>query len=149
MGGAPALHMQRWSWLIEALYKTGKPGWVFHSDMMLVEFSYSRKVLATIVDVRAMYAVNIKGLSSKEFYNNTRKPWCAETMWGNLKRLEVSQVPYYITFTGCDKILQEDFWHRFKTQFPHTAAQQVRDSFQVPILDYRAAAYVDGVPWGV
>ena len=149
MGGAPALRVQHWWHLIRSLERAGKPGWVFHSDLMLTERDYTSDILTSISHRKALYAVNIKGTTEKSFLENTRKKFDAKRFWKNLCQLEKSQVQYYITFTNVDMDERRKFWGEFTYRFGEGAKlMRKTESFSIDLIDYEATEYVDDVPWG-
>ena len=149
MGGAPALYLNHWPELIEALYKWGKSGWVFHSDLMLCERSYDEDVLRYISCERCLHAVNIKGVTPEEFLKNTRKPMDVVLIWDNLEKLEKMGVPFYITFTGISPDNIKLFWDMYRDRFGDEKLRKRKgESFSIDIIDYKAIAYNDDVPWG-
>lgn len=145
MGGAPAIQLPWWPELIEALRGLSVPH-VFHSDLMLTERHYSRDVLRRIAQPQCLFAVNIKGLTDEEWVKNTRKPSDFYLFWDNLKSLEETLVPYYITFTDVQDT--ERFWMTFKDLFPDTYWKRRDESFKINLIDYEAVQHVDDVPWG-
>ena len=149
MGGAPAMYIHHWPELLEALDRFGKQGWVFHSDLMLVEHEYDPKILETITHPRALYAVSIKGVTHGTFEKNTRRPYPHSRLWRNLERLERAGVPYYVTFTNVPEEEREAFWRRYKNEFGEldALAGEMGDVV-IDLIDYEACQYVDDVPWG-
>lgn len=149
MGGAPALQLKRWGDLLVTLEAACKPGWVFHSDLMLSESVYRNVNLRAIAHPRALYAVDIKGLTPEEHLHNTRKPWNRERFWDNLAALEFAEVPFYFTFTACAQDNIAQFWDSYVCEFGAVlAARRAEESYRIKLIQYDATPYVDTVPWG-
>lgn len=139
MGGAPALTMNNWPGLINTLRKRSRKSWIFHSDLMLSEGRYNEDVLRKINDSRALYAVNIKGITPKEYELNTRRPFNESLMWENISFLERQKIRYYLTFTNVTKINQATFWTKYSDYFGNKlcAARKI-DAFEVNLIQYNA-----------
>lgn len=150
MGGAPALQLKQWPELIQALdIALNLGGCVFHSDLMLTEGVYNKDVLKAISHPRALYAVDIKGLTQEEHLRNTRKDFPEQLFWDNLDKLEVCGVPYYITFTAVSDKNIEKFWDLYSYWHPHTFSQRKEESFKINLIEYDALPFVDSRSWGV
>ncbi len=134
MGGAPALQIDNWSRIIEKLSNEV----IFHSDLMLVEKTYSQDTLKRINQENCIYAVGIKGLTGGEFLTNTRKAFNIDRFQRNLERVLKTNLQMYFTFTNVSKLHRE----QFMKQFPQY------DSFHIDLIDYEASSNVDDVPWG-
>lgn len=148
MGGAPALTLAHWSDLIDALDASGKPGWVFHSDLMLSEAEYDRAHVSRASHPRAIYAVNLKGLTAEEHLRNTRKPWDEARMWRNLATLEAAYLPYYVTFTAVDPAHVAWFWNEFSDRFGTArTVEQHATAYAIHLIDYDSLPHTDDVPW--
>lgn len=150
MGGAPALYLEGWPLLLEALGRKGKRDWVFHSDLLLNERRpYPDAIIRELRHPRALYAVDIKGLDPDEWKQNTRQDtFPGEMLWENLAVLERHRVRYYITFTNVRLSNRREFWERFRRQFPEAAPLREDQSFHIDVIEYNAAPFVDDVPWG-
>lgn len=147
MGGAPALQMKKWPEVIRKLEEyAGR--FVFHSDLLLTEASYSAETLSQIWSPYALYAVDIKGLTQEEHLRNTRKPYNSRLLWHNLTLLERLDVPYYITFTNVAADNKLHFWIDFANEFPKSYHRRSMESFDIKLIDYKATAHVDNVSWG-
>lgn len=139
MGGAPAIVMHKWYELLQQLTAFAKPGWVFHSDLMLTESEYNRSVLADISHRQALYAVGIKGITLHTFYKNTRKEFNSRRFWDNLNKVEEMSVPYYPTFTNVPADERQLFWENFKERFGENRAKEVRrEELVIPLIKYKA-----------
>lgn len=149
MGGAPALYLDRWGLVLDALDRSTKTDWVFTSDFLLNEKpKYSNSCLRSICHPRALYAVDVKGMTDDEYLQNTRKFPNWLRFWDNLEALELCKVPYYITFTSVTKENQECFWDEFGIRFPESITKRSNDSFSIELIEYKALPLVDIVPWG-
>ena len=149
MGGAPALYMKHWPELIRELKINGKANFLFHSDIMLSEHNYSEDVLREIAFDRALYAVNIKGVTPEEYERNTRKKMNEKMIWQNLSKMEKNDVPYYITFTGVSKENTEMFWDQYKIYFGEELRdKRFADAYTINLIIYNAQPHIDDVPWG-
>jgi hypothetical protein len=141
MGGAPALYLERWPELIEAL-----PEWaVFYSDFLLVEGEYDRAVLAELAEHsdRCLFAVDIKGTTPEDYERNTRRPFKDFPFWTNLHSLVDLRIPFYLTFTNPDMNHYEGFCDRLREDF---GPDILGDSFIIPLINYDATPYVDVPP---
>lgn len=140
MGGAPALHIVHWH-EIAALLSLQVPEAVFHSDMLLTEGMYNASMLQDLAmaNWRALYAVNIKGLTDEEHCNNTGRPLDKEPFWHNLEALEIARVPFYITFTAVEEWHIEWFWDRYDELYGSTLSEKRRaDAFSIELVAYQA-----------
>jgi len=140
MGGAPAIYLYQWPELICKLPR----GTVFHSDFLLTEQEYSPKALAELYSVqpfrKALFAVNIKGVTPEDYEKNTRKPFKAELFWANLNRLVEHEINFYITYTNPDEKFRAAFEYKLKYHF---GSGILEDSFVIPMIDYDATPFVD------
>lgn len=143
MGGAPALHMRKWPELIKRLPKNT----VFHSDIMLSESDYDPNTLREISQPNCLYAIDIKGLTSQDWLQNTRKPLNEDRFWRNWRLLQEHHVPSYVTFTGVTHSAVDDFWHKAQKNGIDRSTFEP-DSFIIDLIDYEATRHVDDVRWG-
>jgi len=137
MGGAPALQLQYWPELLNAL----EIGHLFHSDLMLTEKPYTKNMMRMIDYPNALYAVNIKGLTPETFYTNTRKRLNQALLRHNLTQL-LDFLPYdrwYLTFTNVPSRER----NIFLKDLPHKV-----DWFDIDLIAYEAVSYVDNRSWG-
>ncbi len=146
MGGAPALQLDHWPELIQALWQKAPYPWIFHSDLMLTERDYDPRVLQQLMTPRALFAVDVKGLTDEEHLKNTRKPWLQERFWFNLNKLEALRVPFYFTFTNIAD--RRPLWDWYDKYWPGLKHRRQGESFTIELIQYDALAYVDRVPWG-
>jgi pyruvate-formate lyase-activating enzyme len=143
MGGAPAIYLEHWPELIEAL----PSGAVFHSDLMCTERLYTADQIRAIAKPNCLYAVNVKGMTQEEHMTNTRKPLPATRFWANLRLLaDLMPENFYITFTNVARENQEMFWAHCKAWLPWEKHRM--SSFTIDLIEYDAQPYVDSVPWG-
>ena len=150
MGGAPALQIDQWSELIQAL-KMRCPAAVFHSDIMLTERPYKKSWLAEIKDVgkNTLFAVDVKGLDAEEHLRNTRKPFLEKLFWENLAKIEEARLNFYFTFTNVKPDNIDKFWEKSDRLFGRSfLSRQLSDAFSIDLIEYDALPYVDEVPWG-
>lgn len=147
MGGAPALYMTHWVSLIKELYKN-MPNVIFHSDFMLCENYYNEGVLKTLKNSKCcqLYAINIKGLTPKEWQLNTRKEFDSDRFWYNWLLLQELKIPCYITFTGVKRKGLPEFWELAKDKGIDINFWKDK-SYVIPIINYNAIKYVDSIPW--
>lgn len=147
MGGAPALYMKYWRYLIfqiEAMENI-----VFHSDLLLTEFKYKVSTLFTIRSDRALYAVDVKGTTNEEHLAMTRKPFAYDLFWLNMESIEYLGIPFYITFTGLPEKSQERFWSKHREMCGDKISDARReDAFNIDLKVYDALPFVDSVTWG-
>lgn len=149
MGGAPALQMKYWPELMEILWSY-YPQAIFHSDLMLSESWYDFELLSQIAyfgQGGALFAINIKGLTADEWLHNTRKPWNEEQFWYNWHQVEQSGLPAYVTFTGCDPALEEEFWQEAEC-YGLAVSTWRKHAYHIGLIEYDAQPYVDRIPWG-
>lgn len=139
MGGSPALYIEYWPELIDRLDNRGD--FVFHSDLLLTEKRYNRPLLKAISQENCLYAVNIKGVSEKDYKRNTGKDLDSSMFWLNLYDLAYCDVPMYVTFTNPDMREYEDFCnHVRKIAGDHA----LDDSFIIDIKEYDAVKAYNG-----
>ena len=154
MGGAPALQLAHWPELIEQLLDrsdllSNPP--LFHSDFTLTEQVYDVEVLRKINKFwpYCLFAVNVKGVTTQQWKENTRKEPQWERFSDNLRRLVDYGIPFYITFTGLDEESQELFWHLYGGKLGWQLDWQRKWAYNIELIDYEAMPHVDDVPWGV
>ena len=150
MGGAPALKLSHWEGLLETLtLESKKSRWLFHSDLMLTERHYSKELLYSINHARALYAVNIKGVTSETFETNTRKKMDEKLFWKNLELVQASYINHYFTFTNLPDEEIKLFWSIFKSKFGWKLMERKRETASsIDLKDYIAETHVDEIPWG-
>ncbi len=141
MGGAPALQLKYWPELLKELSRI-KGKWTFTSDMTLTESDYDTDILDTLAKYKnnVLIAVNIKGLSEKEWTNNTRKIWNKKRFYINYSNLVAHDVPFYITYTNISE-------HN-KELFKRTWGKLAEYNYDINLINYNALPYVDEVAWG-
>jgi hypothetical protein len=138
MGGAPALYMKHWASIIERL----PDDVVFTSDLLLTEGVYEKYILDMICDIRAIYAINIKGLTDWQYYHNTGREIDWGMFWVNLERVVNSGIKFYLTFTNPDLSLMYWFTMKLKSLY---GDRVMDDSFIIEIKQYEALK--DGSAW--
>ena len=84
---------------------------------------------------RAIYAVNIKGLSDENYKENTGKDIDWAMFWVNLERLMNSYVNFYLTFTNPDLSLMTQFTDKLADLY---GSEIMRDSSIIHIQEYEA-----------
>ena len=145
MGGAPALQIQNWKYILDLL-----PEWaVFHSDIMLSEKPYKDEWINSIAKRNAIYAVDIKGLDQTEHLENTRKPFPEKLFYNNLDKI-MSHVDnglkFYFTFTNINRKNINWFLNYISG---YKNGKEIADkSFEIDLIEYNALEDVDNVPWG-
>jgi uncharacterized Fe-S cluster-containing radical SAM superfamily protein len=138
MGGAPALYMKHWASIIERL----PDDVVFTSDLLLTEMVYEKYILDMICDIRAVYAVNIKGITDKNYKKNTGREIDWGMFWVNLERVVNSGIKFYLTFTNPYLYYMDYFTTKLKRLFGDNV---MNDSFIIEIKQYEAIK--DGSAW--
>lgn len=143
MGGAPALYLNQWEELIEAVtklgYETGREI-PFHSDFLCVEGFYDIKVLSQIAAYdNTLFAVSVKGANAEEFKRNTGVTFLETMFWNNLEKLTISGVNFYITYTGMSKESIEEFEDSLSKHFGTSGAEtMLQDSYSIQLVAYEA-----------
>lgn len=147
MGGAPALQLKFWPELMNELEELDN-NYIFHSDFMLTENVYDKKILREISHhKRALFALNIKGLTEVEYFENTRKKLDVDLFWENWRKIENENINYYVTFTACDEKNLNGFLERLRYEgLDYTKC--LKDSFNIELIEYNALPYVDKASWG-
>lgn len=132
MGGAPAKYMEFWHEILDILPEYA----VFHSDFLLQEKVYLRKVCQQIArHKRSLHAVSIKGGSPEEFQKNTGVALNTAMLWHNLDVLIEEGVQFYLTYTG----MSEESIAHFKESVSQRYGDKVlEDSFAIDIIHYNA-----------
>lgn len=132
MGGAPALYVEHW---IELLSVLGEDT-VFHSDLLLLENNYSRKVISELVKYpNSLYAVSIKGATPEEFKKNTGVDFNKDLFWNNFDTIVACELPFYITYTGMTKESIEIFESEVISRYDE---KLLDDSFAIQLIHYKA-----------
>jgi pyruvate-formate lyase-activating enzyme len=131
MGGAPALYYKHWPELLDVC----KSGLVFHSDFMLTEKPYDLSVLKDCNRNNALYAVNIKGVTSEDYYRNTNRKLDEKLFLYNLYQIMQSDINFYLTFTNPDMSYYWEFVAKLIKRF---GAQIMEDSFIIDLVEYEA-----------
>lgn len=133
MGGAPALYVEHWPEILNALNQQ----YVFHSDLLLVEKEYTKEVIDEIARFpNSLHAVSIKGADKEEFYKNTQTELNEELFWNNLYILVESKLQYYFTFTGMSPESIERFKDTVNSRF--NKPEIFEDSFAIELVHYKA-----------
>lgn len=146
MGGAPGLKMNKWHEIINRLDEDVHFDWVFHSDILLSERDYTFRTIEGISHDKALYAVDVKGLTHEEHLSNTRKPWNKSQFFNNLSIIEEAGVPFYFTFTNIQQRWR--LWDWYEDNYPDKTFKRIRESSIIDLIDYEATANVDDVEWG-
>lgn len=132
MGGAPALYLEQWPELIEAL-----DGAVFHSDLLLLEGEYSYVTLQKIAALRnSLYAVSIKGSTLEEYKRLTGTSVDMQLLWRNLDRIVHAGLPMYMTYTGMTTASIDRFTRELRHR--HFSSDILEDAFAITLMHYKA-----------
>lgn len=131
MGGAPALYLAKWPELLDCLGDDV----LFHSDLMLTESYYTIPEIEAINKPNTIYAVNIKGVTSKDYYENTGKDIDWKMFWQNMCTLRLVGLNFYITFTAPDPLMLPPFKQELIKRF---GEQVLEDSFIINLKQYNA-----------
>lgn len=131
MGGAPALYLSRWPELLDAL----KGKFLFHSDLLLTESEYTVTELEAIARPEALYAVNIKGVTDEDYYDNTGRYIDWGLFWRNLTLLRMTRVNFYLTFTAPDPLCINSFNNELVERY---GGDILDDSFIINLKQYEA-----------
>ena len=138
MGGAPALYLSHWPEILDLL----EDDVLFHSDLMLTEHEYTIPELLAIARDNALYAVNIKGVSDTDYFENTGKNIDWEMFWRNLTLLRMTRVNFYLTFTAPDPFTLPIFKEQLVKRYGEDI---LNDSFIIHLKQYEAIK--DGPAW--
>jgi pyruvate-formate lyase-activating enzyme len=138
MGGAPVLYMKQWSSIIERL----PDDVVFTSDILLTENVYEKYILDMICSRRAIYAINIKGITEENYKENTGREIDWAVFWTNLEKIMNSYINFYLTFTNPDLYYMDYFTTKLKILF---GEKIMNDSFIIDIKQYEAIK--EGSAW--
>jgi len=131
MGGAPALYLEHWSDIVDRL----PTNTIFHSDLMLIEKEYDINWLLRLRRDNVLLAVNIKGVTSEDFYKNTQRRLNWNLLKNNLAKLIVADVNFYITFTNPDKTNLSKFMLEMSLEFGDSIFE---DSYIIDLVIYEA-----------
>lgn len=138
MGGAPALYLSHWPELLDML----QGQFLFHSDLLLTESYYTIEELQAIARPEALYAVNIKGVTDEDYYDNTGRNIDWNMFWNNLTLLRMTGVNFYLTFTAPDPFNLQ----KFKTDLRKRYGEDIlEDSFIIDLKEYEAIK--EGPAW--
>ena len=132
MGGAPALYINHWHKILDILPDI----FLFHSDMLLTEKPYPS--LRKITRPNAVYAINIKGVTSEDYYRNTGKELDWDLFWYNLDCVSHSVIEFYFTFTNPDKRHLKEFKSKIIERYGCWGLSALRDSFVIDLIEYDA-----------
>jgi len=132
MGGAPALYIQHWHKILDVL----PDRFLFHSDMLLTEKPYPS--LRSIARSNAVYAVNIKGVTDEDYFNNTGVEMDWDLFWYNFDRISYSSIEFYLTFTNPDKNHIEKFKNKIIERYGEWGKWALRDNFIIDLIKYEA-----------
>lgn len=138
MGGAPALHLSHWPSVIDAL----QSNFLFHSDLMLTESNYTHRELDAINRPEALYAVNIKGVTSQDYLENTGRNIDWSMFWSNLTLLRMHNINFYLTFTAPDPVALPGFMNELTKRY---GKDILDDSFVIQLKQYDAIK--EGPAW--
>ena len=131
MGGSPALYIENWHEIINKLPKDK----IFHSDLLLVEKEYKLEWLNSIKSNNSLYAVNIKGVTLDDFYQNTNRKFNKELFYSNFDKIVESGINFYLTFTNPDKSKIIEF---AKSLIDKYGKKITEDAFIINLIDYDA-----------
>ena len=131
MGGSPALYIENWHEIINKLPKDK----IFHSDLLLVEKEYKLECLNSIKSNNSLYAVNIKGVTLDDFYQNTNRKFNKELFYSNFDKIVESGINFYLTFTNPDKSKIIEF---AKSLIDKYGKKITEDAFIINLIDYDA-----------
>jgi uncharacterized Fe-S cluster-containing radical SAM superfamily protein len=131
MGGAPALHMEDWDIIPIILH----PQYLFHSDLLLTEKPYDKKVLWNINTPNSLYAINIKGVHGLDHIKNTGKQFDYRLFWDNFDKVMDVGLNFYITFTNPDPDGLEPFKETITRKYGELVLE---DSFVIELKHYSA-----------
>lgn len=131
MGGAPALYLAKWPELMDQVGDEV----LFHSDLMLTESYYTVQEIEAINRPNALYAINIKGVTSKDYYENTGKTIDWKMFWHNFCIIRLVGLNFYVTFTAPDPLMLPPFKQELIKRF---GEQVLEDSFIINLKQYEA-----------
>lgn len=131
MGGAPALYLEHWGDVIDELDENT----LFHSDLMLTEGEYKLKDLNRCLAPNALYAINIKGVTPKDYFRNTGKKLDEKLFWDNFDKVIDSGILFYITFTNPEKNKLDNFKEQIIRRYGDWV---LLDSFVINLVEYEA-----------
>lgn len=131
MGGSPALYLNQWPVFIQHTW----PLFLFHSDLLLTERKYSSFELSQIKWDHTLYAVNIKGVTSEDYYRNTGRKLDWKLFWYNFDRVVSSGINFYLTFTNPDLHYIEQFKEKITKRYGEFVLE---DSFVIDLIEYDA-----------
>ena len=131
MGGSPALYIENWHEIINKLPKDK----IFHSDLLLVEKEYKLEWLNSIKSNNSLYAVNIKGVTLDDFYNNTNRNFNKKLFYSNFDKVVESGINFYLTFTNPDKSKIIEFAYSLIDKYGKKITE---DAFIINLIDYDA-----------
>lgn len=131
MGGAPGIYCEHWP---EVLSELGN-NTIFHSDLLLTEKEYDHSVFSKLNKSNALYAVNIKGVTAEDYYNNTGRKFNRDLFWSNLFAVVESGINFYFTFTNPDKEKLDEFKEFLGWRYGDNILD---DHFIIDLVEYEA-----------
>lgn len=129
MGGSPALYIENWYDVVNKIDQ------VFTSDLLLTEKKYELEWLQAIAKDYVLLAINIKGVTSRDYKRNTGKEIDWNLFWKNLDTVCKSDVKFYITFTNPDKKYLNKFKYKLKNYYGNWILE---NSFIINLIEYEA-----------
>jgi len=132
MGGAPGLYLKDWWRIVEHLPEYA----IFHSDLLLIEKNYKKEWFERICKPNVLLAVDIKGVTSEDFFGNTRCFLNWQQLIHNMRVVVESGAGFYITFTNP---ISQAKLITFKRVFESLFGQGVLDdSYVIDLVKYDA-----------
>ena len=131
MGGAPALHIQKWAEVARTMSAGGMSDVIFHSDIVLVEpsiipdFVPSLQKLATYPN--HLIAICIKGVTEANFRENVRTDaFSLAECLENLHDIVRTGIKYYITLINPDTSALPSFLNHLTDLLGWENAQRIQ-----------------------
>jgi pyruvate-formate lyase-activating enzyme len=141
MGGAPALYIDRWYSIRQQLPSQ----FVFTSDLLLTEGVYNKGNITALKHLgsnNSIFAVNIKGVTSKDYEFNTGRKIDWKLFWDNFDKVVDSGINFYLTFTNPALSYLDQFKDKIIKRYSESTLD---DSFVIDLKQYEAVK--DGPAW--
>lgn len=131
MGGAPMLWVEDWYPIPVHLF----PYHIFHSDLLLTEKPYDSRMLYNIATSNTLYAINIKGVTARDYKENTGKPLDWKLFWDNFDKVVESKMNFYLTFTNPNMDYYDNFVENLAKRYGEWV---LNDQFIIGLKNYDA-----------
>lgn len=131
MGGAPALHIRRWSDVAKAMTESGMTDVVFHSDIVLAEPTLVKDFVPALQKLTAypkhLIAICIKGVTEENFHENIgTTAFSLRESLENLRKVVHTGINYYLTLVNPEPSALPSFLVRLSEMIGQENARRIQ-----------------------